>query len=72
MMTCGSIATVTERLVGYMREIGFGNLLTMMQFGTLPAELTRRSMERFAEGVMPALRKAAREMQEDSARECHV
>ena len=72
MMTCSSIATVTERLVGYMREIGFGNLLTMMQFGTLPAELTRRSMERFAEGVMPALRKAAREMQEDSARECHV
>ncbi len=67
MMTCGSVESVTERLVGYMRQIGFGNLLTMMQFGTLPADLTRRSMERFAEGVMPALRKAAREMQGDSA-----
>jgi alkanesulfonate monooxygenase SsuD/methylene tetrahydromethanopterin reductase-like flavin-dependent oxidoreductase (luciferase family) len=61
MMTCGSPATVAARLIRYQREIGFGNFLPMMQFGTLPADLTRRSMERFAEQVMPLLRKASRE-----------
>jgi alkanesulfonate monooxygenase SsuD/methylene tetrahydromethanopterin reductase-like flavin-dependent oxidoreductase (luciferase family) len=62
MMTCGSAKTVAEKLVAYMKEIGFGNLLTMLQFGTLPADLTRRNMERFAQLVMPRLRKAAKEL----------
>lgn len=62
MMTCGSAKTVADKLVAYMKEIGFGNLLTMLQFGTLPADLTRRNMERFAELVMPRLRKAAKEL----------
>jgi hypothetical protein len=34
----------------------FGNLLVMCQFGTLPADLTRRNMELFARNVMPALK----------------
>jgi hypothetical protein len=34
----------------------FGNLLVMCQFGTLPADLTRANMERFARDVMPGLR----------------
>ena len=51
-----------RRLIGYMKEIGFGNLLVMLQFGTLPADLTRRNMERFAEGVMPKLKQAAKEL----------
>ena len=62
MMTCGSPRTVADRLIGYMTEIGFGNLLAMLQFGTLPAGLTRRNMERFAEYVMPRLRQAAKEL----------
>ena len=62
MMTCGSARTVADKLVGYMKEIGFGNLLTMLQFGTLPADLTRRNMERFAQDVMPRLRQAAKEL----------
>jgi alkanesulfonate monooxygenase SsuD/methylene tetrahydromethanopterin reductase-like flavin-dependent oxidoreductase (luciferase family) len=62
MMTCGSASTVAEKLIGYMKEIGFGNLLTMLQFGTLPADLTKRNMERFAEQVMPRLRTAAKEL----------
>lgn len=62
MMTCGSAKTVAEKLIAYMKEIGFGNLLTMLQFGTLPADLTRRNMERFAEHVMPRLRQAAKEL----------
>jgi hypothetical protein len=35
----------------------FGNLLVMCQFATLPADLTRSNMERFAAEVMPALKK---------------
>jgi alkanesulfonate monooxygenase SsuD/methylene tetrahydromethanopterin reductase-like flavin-dependent oxidoreductase (luciferase family) len=62
MMTCGSAKTVADKLIGYMKEIGFGNLLTMLQFGTLPADLTKRNMERFAEQVMPRLRTAAKEL----------
>jgi hypothetical protein len=62
MMTCGSAKTVADKLIGYMKEIGFGNLLTMLQFGTLPADLTKRNMERFSEQVMPRLRTAAKEL----------
>ena len=62
LFVCGSAKTVKETLIGYVKEIGLGNLLALMQFGTLPADLTRRSMERFAESVLPDLKKAAREM----------
>lgn len=55
---CGSPETVRERLAECHAEIGFGHLLTMLQFGTLPAELTRKNMELFASEVMPGLRAA--------------
>jgi alkanesulfonate monooxygenase SsuD/methylene tetrahydromethanopterin reductase-like flavin-dependent oxidoreductase (luciferase family) len=57
MFVCGGVQTVRETLLAYAREIGFGNLLTMLQFGTLPADLTRRNMERFAMDVMPWLKR---------------
>jgi alkanesulfonate monooxygenase SsuD/methylene tetrahydromethanopterin reductase-like flavin-dependent oxidoreductase (luciferase family) len=60
LFICGSAKTVRETLATHAKHIGFGNLLVMMQFGTLPADLTRRSMERFAESVMPQLREAGR------------
>jgi alkanesulfonate monooxygenase SsuD/methylene tetrahydromethanopterin reductase-like flavin-dependent oxidoreductase (luciferase family) len=63
MFVCGSADTVLERLVQCAREMGYGQLLTMLQFGTLPSELTRRNMERFAEDVMPRLKRASREIQ---------
>ncbi len=53
--------TVRETLIGYVKEAGLGKLLALLQFGTLPADLTRRNMERFTESVMPDLRKAAKE-----------
>ncbi len=56
MFICGSPETVRQKLESYQKEIGFGHLLTMLQFGTLPAELTRKNMELFATGVMPGLR----------------
>ena len=62
MFICGSAQTVLDTLIGYTKQIGFGNLLPMLQFGTLPADLTRRNMERFAESVMPKLKRAATEI----------
>ena len=56
MFICGSPETVRQRLEQYQTEIGFGHLLTLLQFGTLPAELTRKNMELYATSVMPYLR----------------
>ena len=61
MFVCGSAQNVRDALIRNVREIGFGNLLVMLQFGTLPADLTRRNMERFAESVMPQVKQAARD-----------
>ncbi|HEX9194312.1 MAG TPA: LLM class flavin-dependent oxidoreductase [Burkholderiales bacterium] len=62
MFICGSAQTVRDKLIEYAKQIGYGNLLPMLQFGTLPADLTRRNMERFAESVMPQIKRAAREI----------
>ena len=53
---CGSPATVREKLKEYQAQIGFGHLLSLMQFGTLPADLTKKNMELYATEVMPWLR----------------
>ena len=52
----GSPKTVTERLRAAQAELGFGTLLVLPQFGTLPHDLTKRNMEMFAKEVMPQLR----------------
>jgi alkanesulfonate monooxygenase SsuD/methylene tetrahydromethanopterin reductase-like flavin-dependent oxidoreductase (luciferase family) len=51
----GSPATV-RRLTEAYQEIGYGLLVPFLQFGSLPADLTRRNTELFAREVMPALR----------------
>lgn len=56
MFICGSPETVRQKLSEYHGEIGFGHLLSLLQFGTLPAELTRKSMELYATEVIPYLR----------------
>ena len=56
MFLCGSAATLREKIETYQKEIGFGYLLPMMQFGTLPHELTRKSTEIFAKEVIPYFR----------------
>jgi len=53
---CGSPQTVRETILAYQREIGFGNLLPVMQFGTLPHDLTAKNIELFATQVIPFLR----------------
>jgi alkanesulfonate monooxygenase SsuD/methylene tetrahydromethanopterin reductase-like flavin-dependent oxidoreductase (luciferase family) len=53
---CGSPATIAEKLAGFQDQAGFNLLLPGLQFGTLPAELTRKNMTMFATEVMPLLR----------------
>jgi alkanesulfonate monooxygenase SsuD/methylene tetrahydromethanopterin reductase-like flavin-dependent oxidoreductase (luciferase family) len=57
MMICGSPATVREKIETYWSDMRFGHLLTMLHFGTLPADLTAKNMDLFAGEVMPHLRK---------------
>jgi hypothetical protein len=47
---------VRAKLEEYQDRAGFNYLLPNLQFGTLPAALTRKSMELFAREVMPPLR----------------
>ena len=56
LIVCGSPGTVRESLGSYWKDMRFGNLLVLCQFGTLPADLTRRNMELFAREVMPAVK----------------
>jgi hypothetical protein len=55
MIVCGSPATVRQTLEMHWNAMKFDNLLTMLQFASLPADLTRRNMELFAKEVLPAL-----------------
>lgn len=56
MFLCGSTETVRQQLLEHHKRMGFGQLLTLLQFGTLPADLTRKNMELFAKEVMEPLR----------------
>jgi len=56
LMEHESHATVKKKFRDYWSEMRFGNLLVMCQFGTLPADLTRKNLELFAREVMPALK----------------
>ena len=45
MFLCGSADTVCGLLAEHQRRIGFGHLIAMLQFATLPPDLTRRNLE---------------------------
>jgi alkanesulfonate monooxygenase SsuD/methylene tetrahydromethanopterin reductase-like flavin-dependent oxidoreductase (luciferase family) len=51
----GSPDTVRKRFEQCHRELGFQNLVTLLQFGTLPGDLTERNIRLFAKEVLPAL-----------------
>ncbi len=55
MVICGSPETVRQTIASHWADMHFDNLLTMMHFGTLSQELTRRSMELFAAKVLPSI-----------------
>ncbi len=52
----GSVATVRQKMVELIEAYGVGNVLALLQLGTLPADLTRRNMELYAREVLPHLR----------------
>ena len=52
----GSPRSVRDQIERLRDATGATNLITMMQFGVLSDELTRRNMEMFASEVMPHLR----------------
>jgi alkanesulfonate monooxygenase SsuD/methylene tetrahydromethanopterin reductase-like flavin-dependent oxidoreductase (luciferase family) len=55
IMVCGSPDTVRKQFTDSHRLLGYQNLLCLMQFGTLPRDLTEKNIRLFAQEVMPAL-----------------
>jgi len=60
----GSVETVRERLVKYIRELNFGILLPLLHFGDMPHDRTIANMELFASDVMPFLKREFKAMEE--------
>ena len=60
MFVCGTANTVRQMLEDHWSKMHFDNLLTMMHFGSLPQDLTKRSMEMFAKDVLPHIQKLKR------------
>ena len=56
MFVCGSPDTVAATLEQRQADLGFGNLVGIQQFGTLPADLTANGLKLFANEVMPRVR----------------
>ena len=56
MFLCGSPETLRQQIEEYQKQIGFGYLLPMLQFATLPRDLTKNNLEIFARKIIPALR----------------
>ena len=54
----GSPSTVAERIERLRTELGFGAMCILMSIGNISPEQTRRSMELFANEVMPEFRRA--------------
>ena len=55
-MAFGGPDTVVEKLASLREETGVNNIICWMSFGGLPQETVLRSMQLFAEEVMPRLR----------------
>ena len=55
IILCGSPDTVRKQLMDTHRQLGFQNLLCLLQFGTLPRDLTENNIRMFAREVLPAL-----------------
>ena len=55
VVVVGSPDTVRRKLIECHRVLGFGTFLGLAHFGTLPPDLTEKSLRLFAGEVMPAL-----------------
>ncbi|MFC8667634.1 LLM class flavin-dependent oxidoreductase [Streptomyces sp. NPDC057199] len=65
----GSEESVTEQLGRLQDELGFGNLLALLQIGSMGPERTRENMDRFATGVMPHFKRSSSSVHSDVAAE---
>ncbi|MEA2624532.1 MAG: hypothetical protein QOD06_577 [Candidatus Binatota bacterium] len=54
----GSPQTVAQKMIDLAGTFGVGNVLGLLQLGSLPAELTRKNMELYVREVIPAVRGA--------------
>jgi alkanesulfonate monooxygenase SsuD/methylene tetrahydromethanopterin reductase-like flavin-dependent oxidoreductase (luciferase family) len=52
----GSPATVADQIEQFVREFRIGNLLVMLQNGSMPRDLTEKNISLFATEVLPRLR----------------
>ena len=52
----GSPATVADRIEAFVREFRIGNLMVMLQNGSMPRDLTEKNISLFAAEVLPRLR----------------
>jgi alkanesulfonate monooxygenase SsuD/methylene tetrahydromethanopterin reductase-like flavin-dependent oxidoreductase (luciferase family) len=52
----GSPATVADQIEAFVREFRIGNLIVMLQNGTMPRALAEKNISMFAEQVLPRLR----------------
>ena len=55
-MICGGVDTVREQITEFVKECRIGNLLVMLQVGSMPHELALHNIDTFATGVLPHLR----------------
>jgi len=56
MFLCGSPKTIRDKLKHFQKEVGFGYVLSMLQFATLPADLTAKNIALYANEVIAPLR----------------
>ena len=52
----GSPETVADRLIDACRGLRVGNLIALLQIGSMGHELTKKNLTLFAEGVMPRIK----------------
>lgn len=56
-VVCGSPETVRQQLTEFVSEFGIGNLHAMLQFGSMPTELTKYNIDMFVKNVKPHIEK---------------
>ena len=56
IIVVGSPDTVRKQIMDNHRDMGFQELVTMLTFGTMPADMAEANIRRFASEVMPALK----------------
>jgi len=61
----GSVKTVREQLMEYMKRLRVGHLLSLLHFGSMPTELCKRNIDLFGREVLPALERLWADEYED-------